>query len=100
VGASEAGLAAVERLLLDPQLSFNYITLLAPGGINVGGVAAQYTSSTCAACWMCVAGTLCMFGARVSRMLLNSRQVTCLPPHARRSHSKARAGCACGSGGC
>ena len=45
VGASECGLAAVERLLLDPQLSFNYITLLAPGGISVGGVACEYTAS-------------------------------------------------------
>lgn len=44
VGASEAGLAALERLLLDTHLSFNYLTLLAPGGINVGGLAAQYTA--------------------------------------------------------
>jgi hypothetical protein len=34
VGASEAGLAAVERMLLDPLLAFNYITLLAPVGAH------------------------------------------------------------------
>ncbi len=44
VGASEAGLAAVERLLLDPGHVFNYVTLLAPGGISVGGVACHYTA--------------------------------------------------------
>lgn len=45
VGASETGLAALERLLMDPACSFNYLTLLAPGGITVGGVACQYTAS-------------------------------------------------------
>ena len=35
-GASECGLAVLERLLLDPDLQFNYLTLLAPGGIKVG----------------------------------------------------------------
>lgn len=34
-GASECGLAVLERLLLDPELQFNYLTLLAPGGIKV-----------------------------------------------------------------
>ncbi|KAG1678295.1 hypothetical protein FOA52_013916 [Chlamydomonas sp. UWO 241] len=43
VGASETGLAAVERMLLDPLLSFNYITLLAPGGVPVGGPACEFT---------------------------------------------------------
>ncbi|KAL6751227.1 hypothetical protein V8C86DRAFT_2782277 [Haematococcus lacustris] len=45
LGASEAGLAVVERLLMDAALVFNYITLLAPGGIIVGGVACEYTAS-------------------------------------------------------
>lgn len=44
VGASDAGLAAVERLLLDPTYSFNYITLIAPGGIAVGGLSRGYDS--------------------------------------------------------
>jgi hypothetical protein len=45
VGASECGLAAVERMLLDTNLSYNSITLLAPGGISVGGPACEYTAS-------------------------------------------------------
>lgn len=45
VGASECGIAAVERLLLDPHLLFNCITLLAPDGIAVGGPACHYTPS-------------------------------------------------------
>lgn len=41
VGASECGLAVLERLLLDPELQFNYLTLLAPGGIKVRRVTAS-----------------------------------------------------------
>jgi hypothetical protein len=33
----------VERLLLDLDLSYNSLTLLAPGGITLGGMASQYT---------------------------------------------------------
>ncbi|GLI68959.1 hypothetical protein VaNZ11_013487, partial [Volvox africanus] len=43
-GASECGLAVLERLLLDLDLQFNYLTLLAPGGIKVGGMVCQYTA--------------------------------------------------------
>lgn len=43
-GASETGLATLERLLMDTTHQFNYLTLLAPGGIQVGGVACQYTA--------------------------------------------------------
>ncbi len=42
VGASETGLAAVESLLMNHELSFNHVTLLAPGGISVAGIATQY----------------------------------------------------------
>eukprot|EP00201_Polytomella_parva_P014701 CAMPEP_0175050738 /NCGR_PEP_ID=MMETSP0052_2-20121109/7419_1 /TAXON_ID=51329 ORGANISM="Polytomella parva, Strain SAG 63-3" /NCGR_SAMPLE_ID=MMETSP0052_2 /ASSEMBLY_ACC=CAM_ASM_000194 /LENGTH=970 /DNA_ID=CAMNT_0016314961 /DNA_START=32 /DNA_END=2941 /DNA_ORIENTATION=+ len=45
VGASECGLAVLESLLLDDQLQFNHLTLLAPGGIKVGGVACQYSAA-------------------------------------------------------
>uniref|UniRef100_A0A7S3QR29 Cilia- and flagella-associated protein 61 N-terminal domain-containing protein n=1 Tax=Dunaliella tertiolecta TaxID=3047 RepID=A0A7S3QR29_DUNTE len=45
VGASETGLAAVERMLLHPRLHLNFITLLAPGGIQMGDLASQYTKS-------------------------------------------------------
>ncbi|GAX75485.1 hypothetical protein CEUSTIGMA_g2928.t1 [Chlamydomonas eustigma] len=45
VGASECGLSAVEQMLLHPYLSYNYITLLAPGGISVSGPACEYTAS-------------------------------------------------------
>eukprot|EP00955_Chlamydomonas_euryale_P040553 351739-Chlamydomonas_euryale.AAC.1 len=44
VGASECGLAAVESLLLHPRLAFNNVTLLAPGGVAVGGPACEYTA--------------------------------------------------------
>ncbi|EFJ42895.1 hypothetical protein VOLCADRAFT_107000 [Volvox carteri f. nagariensis] len=47
-GASECGLAVLERLLLDPDLQFNYLTLLAPGGIKVGGMVCQYTAGVIA----------------------------------------------------
>lgn len=43
VGASEAGVATVERLLMDTRLLFTHITLLAPGGIPVAGLANHYT---------------------------------------------------------
>ena len=42
-GASECGLAALERLVLHPQLCFNSLTLLAPGGIACGGVGSDLT---------------------------------------------------------
>jgi NADH dehydrogenase FAD-containing subunit len=48
VGASECGLATVEALLMNPRLSFNYVTLLAPGGISVGGPACEYTAGVVA----------------------------------------------------
>ena len=44
MGASECGLAAVEALLLHQTLAINYVTLLAPGGIAVGGPACEYTA--------------------------------------------------------
>lgn len=47
-GASECGLAVLERLLLNPELQFNYLTLLAPGGIKVGGMACLYTATVIA----------------------------------------------------
>ncbi|GLC35782.1 Cilia- and flagella-associated protein 61 [Pleodorina starrii] len=47
-GASECGLAVLERLLLDTELQFNYLTLLAPGGIKVGGMVCQYTAGVIA----------------------------------------------------
>ena len=33
----------MEQLLLQPDLRFNSLTLLAPGGVAVGGVACNYT---------------------------------------------------------
>ena len=42
-GASDAGLACLERLLLAENLAFTSLTLLAFGGVTAGGVAAQYT---------------------------------------------------------
>jgi hypothetical protein len=35
----------MEQLLLQPELRFNSLTLLAPGGVAVGGVACKYTGS-------------------------------------------------------
>ena len=34
--------------MLDQQLAFNYLTLLAPGGISVGGPACEYTAGVVA----------------------------------------------------
>eukprot|EP00798_Chlamydomonas_sp_ICE-L_P016739 gene16739-23010_t len=45
VGASECGLSTIETLLLSTTHAFNYVTLLAPGGISVGGVACEFTAS-------------------------------------------------------
>ena len=42
-GASECGLAALERLVLHPHLCFNSLTMLAPGGIACGGVGSDLT---------------------------------------------------------
>jgi hypothetical protein len=46
-GASETGLACLERLLCQPHVRFTSITLLAPGGAasSLGGVACQFTAS-------------------------------------------------------
>jgi hypothetical protein len=48
VGASECGLSAAESLLLDEELFYANLTLLAPGGINVGGVGSPFTKSSIA----------------------------------------------------
>lgn len=64
VGASECGLAVVERLLLDPELQFNYLTLLAPGGIKVGGMACQFT-----------AGVIARLGLEARVMLLDAEVI-------------------------
>lgn len=37
VGASECGLSVIEGLLFHPTLSFNAVTLLAPGGVSGTG---------------------------------------------------------------
>jgi hypothetical protein len=48
VGASECGLSVVEGLLLDAALTFGNITLLAPGGICIGGIGSAFTKSSIA----------------------------------------------------
>lgn len=47
-GASETALSCLEQLLVQPHMSFTSITLLAPGGVSVGGVASSYTASVVA----------------------------------------------------
>lgn len=44
-GASETALACLEQLLLQPHLTFTSLTLLAPAGVPVGGVACRFTAS-------------------------------------------------------
>lgn len=44
VGASETGLTCLEHLLLQPNMSFSSITLLAPGGICTDSLANQVTA--------------------------------------------------------
>lgn len=48
VGSSEAALAAVERLLTFPGCAFNNVTLVAAGGVSVGGPASAYTRASLA----------------------------------------------------
>ncbi|WIA39160.1 hypothetical protein OEZ86_005287 [Tetradesmus obliquus] len=43
-GASQTALSCLEQLLLQRHISFNSLTLLAPGGVPVGGVACTYTA--------------------------------------------------------
>jgi hypothetical protein len=43
-GASQTALSCLEQLLLQRHTSFNSLTLLAPGGVPVGGVACTYTA--------------------------------------------------------
>eukprot|EP00775_Hariotina_reticulata_P004215 gene4215-4464_t len=45
VGGSETALSCIEQLLLHPQLTFTNLTMLAPGGVTVGGVACEYTAA-------------------------------------------------------
>lgn len=44
-GASEAGLACLEHLLMQPHMHFTSLMLLAPGGVTVGGAAARMSAS-------------------------------------------------------
>lgn len=44
VGASECGISAIEQLLCSTELEFTSITLVAPGGITVGGAGSSYSS--------------------------------------------------------
>ena len=48
VGATEAALAVVERLLTCPGCAFNSVTLVASGGLNVGGPASVYNRASLA----------------------------------------------------
>lgn len=43
-GASETGLSCLEHLLLQPGTRFTNITLLAPGGLRMDGIAAELTA--------------------------------------------------------
>lgn len=44
-GASQTGLACLERLLLQPHTRFTSITLLAPGGIHTDSIAGQLSAA-------------------------------------------------------
>lgn len=44
-GASETGLSCLEHLLLQPDVTFTNLTLLAPGGIRSDDVASQSTAA-------------------------------------------------------
>jgi hypothetical protein len=44
VGASECGISAIEQLLCSSDVEFTSITLIAPGGITVGGAGSTYSS--------------------------------------------------------
>jgi hypothetical protein len=48
-GASETGLALLEALLQQPRMRFTSITLLAPGGVVVGGVGSELSAARLAA---------------------------------------------------
>lgn len=52
-GASETALSCLEQLLVQPHITFTNLTLLAPGGVSVGGVACSYTASLVARKWSC-----------------------------------------------
>jgi hypothetical protein len=48
LGATESALAAVERLLTFPGCAFNNVTLVATGGLSVGGPASVYNRASLA----------------------------------------------------
>lgn len=48
VGGTEEALSVVERLLTSPGCVFNNVSLVAPGGLQVGGAASAYTRASLA----------------------------------------------------
>lgn len=48
VGASETALSALQAMLVNEHLQFNYLTMLAPGGIPVGSLGTQFNAGVLA----------------------------------------------------